>query len=155
MFEVTAVVVSVIVVSAIVVSAIVVTSIALIATTVTVIAFTAVVNTAAPVLAVVVTAVATAVILPSHSYFQSRGLHLSGYGHSGHSHSSRMYTGYSLSHSSHSGLHAAVVGRVAKVAVVFCHCNSDLSQFTHSEYNLGCRIKDHGHSRVCMQSQQL
>jgi hypothetical protein len=39
--------------------------------------------------------------------------------------------------------------------VVFCHCNSDLSQFTHSEYNLGCRIKDHGHSRVCMQSQQL
>ena len=96
-------------------------------------------------------AAATAVILPSHSYFQSRGLHLSGYGHSVHSHSSRTYTGYSLSHSSHSGLHAAVVGRVANVAVVFCHCKSDLSQFTHSEYNaLGCRIKDRGHSRVCM-----
>ena len=139
--------VSVIVISAIVVSAIVVTSTALMATTATAIVLTAVVTTAAPVSAVAVTAVVTAVGLPSHSYFQSRGSHLSGYGHSVHSHSSRTYTGYSLSHSSHSGLHAAVAGRVANVAVVFCHCQSELSQFTHSEYNtLGCRIKDHGHS---------
>ena len=108
-------------------------------------------TTAAPVSAVAVTAAVTAVILPSHSYFQSRGSHLSGYGHNVHSHSSRTYTGYSLSHSSHSGLHAAVVGRVANIAVMFCGCKSDLSQFTHSEYNaLDCRLKDHGHSLVCM-----
>ena len=132
--KVTTVVGSVIVISAIVVSAIVVTSTALMATTATAIVLTVVVTTAAPVSTIAVTAAVTAVILPSHSYFQPRGSHLSGYGHSVHSHTSCTYTGYSLSQSSHSGLHAAVVGRVANVAVMFCHCKSDLSQFIHSQF---------------------
>jgi len=151
MFGMAVVVVSVLVVSTFVVSKIVVTSTALIATTATASVLTAVVTTSASVLVVAATAVVTAVALPSHSYFQSWGWSLSGYGHSVRSHSSRIHTGYSLRHSSHSVFHAAVADRVAMLQSSFCHCNFGLSQFTHSEYSdFGCRINDHSRSRVCM-----
>ena len=148
--NVAAVEVSVIVISAIVVSAIVVTSIALMATTATAIILTAVVTTAAPVSAVAVTAVVTQLYCPATAIFNLE-VHISAATVTVFTVIAAVHTGYSLSYSSHSGLHAAVAGRVANVAVVFCHCQSELSQFTHSEYNtLGCRIKDHSHSRVCM-----
>ena len=72
-------------------------------------------------LAIAVTAVVIVVLLPSHSFLISRLKSQRLLSQRVYSHSSCTHTGFSLSRSSHSSLHAVVASRMVMSQSSFCH----------------------------------